>query len=391
MLRLHRRILSRLLSPPSPSAPSISPIFPFHRLLSSTAAPFAAEDYLVTSCGLTRAQAVKASKKLSHVKSPSKPDSVLAFLADLGLSRADVAAVVSKDPGFLLADVERTLAPRVVKLGDLGLSRSQIVRLVIACHKHLRRNAVLVLHRNIEFWVEVFGSLEGLLRVLKVSNSLLSINIEKLAKPNLALLQQCGISPSDLPSRFMDRMLCRSTKHLQESLARVDEFGIEHSSWVFPYVFWLFAIFSHEKLNMNLRLLEKLGWSKDDISSAVSRAPHLLGLTEEKVRRNLDFLTGDVGLDIPYIARRPVLMLCSVEQRLLPRYSLMNILKARRLLNAEYSFYFIIMLGKETFLHRFVHPYEESVPGLTAAYASSCAGKPQWELLSETIEEKRKI
>ncbi|KAE8797890.1 hypothetical protein D1007_26902 [Hordeum vulgare] len=41
--------------------------------------------------------AVKASAKLSHLKSPAKPDAVLAFLAGLGLSGADVAALVAKD------------------------------------------------------------------------------------------------------------------------------------------------------------------------------------------------------------------------------------------------------------------------------------------------------
>ena len=114
MLRLRNSILTRLL--PSTSAAPISPI---HRFLSAAAAAhaassnpsFAVEDYLVETCGLTRAQALKASAKLSHLKSPTNPDAVLAFLAGLGLSRADVASVVAKDPEFLCAKVERTLAP----------------------------------------------------------------------------------------------------------------------------------------------------------------------------------------------------------------------------------------------------------------------------------------
>jgi hypothetical protein len=45
---------------------------------------------------------------------------------------------------------------------------------------------------------------------------------------------------------------------------------------------------------------------------------------------------------------------------------------------------FIAKMGNKKFLHRFVHPYEESVPGLVAVYASSSAGKHQWEQLYET-------
>ncbi|XBI89067.1 hypothetical protein VPH35_026943 [Triticum aestivum] len=50
--------LSRLISAAAP-APAVSPN-----------PSFAVEDYLVSTCGLTRAQALKASAKLSHLKSP---------------------------------------------------------------------------------------------------------------------------------------------------------------------------------------------------------------------------------------------------------------------------------------------------------------------------------
>lgn len=135
-------------------------------------------------------------------------------------------------------------------------------------------------------------------------------------------------------------------------------------------------------------MFEKCGWSKDDIALALSRTPQLVGLTEERVRSHLEFLVGEVGLEIPYIARRPVLMMCSLERRLLPRYCLINFLKARGLLNANYGFYCIAVMGHEMFLKKFVFPYEESVQGLTAAFASSCNGKPQWELLCMTAKEK---
>uniref|UniRef100_A0A0A9EWS5 Uncharacterized protein n=1 Tax=Arundo donax TaxID=35708 RepID=A0A0A9EWS5_ARUDO len=99
---------------------------------------------------------------------------------------------------------------------------------------------------------------------------------------------------------------------------------------------------------------------------------------------------GDVGLEIPYIAQRPMLIACSVDRRLLPRHCLINFLKARGLLNAQINFYSVALMGEEKFLHKLVHPYEKSVPGLAAAYASSCAGKHQWELLCGTTVGKRK-
>ncbi|XP_048540054.1 uncharacterized protein LOC125519229 [Triticum urartu] len=96
MLRLRECVVSYIISLSSTSA--VSPLL---RLLSAAAAPvspnpssFAVEDYLIHTCGLTRPQALKASTKISHLKSPAKPNAVLAFLAGLGLSGADVAAVL---------------------------------------------------------------------------------------------------------------------------------------------------------------------------------------------------------------------------------------------------------------------------------------------------------
>ncbi|CAO1947574.1 unnamed protein product [Urochloa humidicola] len=188
----------------------------------------------------------------------------------------------------------------------------------------------------------------------------------------------------------MSRILTRSTKHMQEALARVDEFGIEQSSWVFPKAFATFAILSHEKINKTIHVFEKLGWSRSDISSAVRKAPNILSMSEERIRRSLEFLTGDVGLKIPFIAQRPVLMLLSVERRLLPRYCLMNFLKTTRVLNDYPSFYTIALISEDKFQQKFVHPYKKSIPGLAAAFASSRAGKHQWECLCGMTEEKRK-
>ncbi|RCV20904.1 hypothetical protein SETIT_4G095400v2 [Setaria italica] len=393
MIHLRKRILSHLLRPPSPvSAAHISPLFSPHRLLSATKCvapnPFAIEDYLVSTCGLTREQALKSSKWISHLKHPSNPDAVLAFLSDLGLSRAEVATVVAKDPRVLCADVGRTLAPRVAELADLGLSRPDIARLFILGQNHFRHSS---LRLNLEFWISVFGSLDQFLQALKINGALLSKSIEKVAKPNLALLEECGISVSDVtnPNAFLYRMLTTSPKHLQEALTRVHEFGIHPSSSAFSRGLRTFAVLSSEKLTKNIQLLEKLGWSRDAISLAVRREPTILGLTEERVRRSLEFLIGDVGLEIPYIARMPALMNYSIDRRLLPRNCLMNFLKAKGLFSAEFSFFSIATISNEKFLHKYVRPYEESFPGLAAAFASSCAGKHQWEQLYETTCKKR--
>ena len=122
MLTLKQRLLSALrAAAPLPAAS-------LRRLSLSTAAAatppagFLAEDYLVSSCGLTPAQARDVSKYLPHLKSPVKPDAVRAFLAGIGLAEADVATAVVSCPGLLCSKVDGTLTPRIAQLSEIGLS-----------------------------------------------------------------------------------------------------------------------------------------------------------------------------------------------------------------------------------------------------------------------------
>uniref|UniRef100_A0A0D9WNH1 Uncharacterized protein n=1 Tax=Leersia perrieri TaxID=77586 RepID=A0A0D9WNH1_9ORYZ len=390
MIHLRRSVLSRLLHPTCPTpGPHANPLLSLHRLLSSAAAapvspkPFAVEDYLVESCGLTRARAAKISGDLSHLKSPSNPDAVLAFLSGLGLSGADIAAVVVNDPRFICARVDKTLDARVAELSSIGMSRSQIARLIPVVRSHFRCKS---LGSKLAFFLTVFGSFDRCLEVFRLNYGIVSSNLEKVIKPNLVFLQKCGIALTDLPSyAFMSRVICRPTKRLEEALVRANEFGVRQGTRMFVHAVLTFAILSEEKLAKKLGLFKKLGWSQEDLTVAVRSMPPILTIDEDRLKKNMKFLTKDVGLEIPYIARRPTLIMYSVERRLLPRHCLMNILKRNGLLRADYDFFSIAVFSNKKFLDKFVHRYEESIHGLGDAYISSCSGcgVQQLKLLSK--------
>ncbi|XP_062228490.1 transcription termination factor MTEF1, chloroplastic-like [Phragmites australis] len=371
MLHFRKLLLPLISARPLPT--------PTARLLFSTTAstslePFAVEEYLVATCGLTRAQALKASKKLSHIKSPTKPDTVLSFLSALGLSRPDIAALVAADPLFLCANVEKTLAPRVTELGDLGLSRFQIAQLVPLARTCFRSSS---LGPNLGFWLPVIGSFEKVLKALKLNSNILGSDIEKVVKPNLALLQQYGIHMCNFLHTFMPMVVTRPPKHVQDAVACISKLGVRQDSPMFSNALMVFAVQSQEKVDEKIRTLEMLGWLQDDVLIAVRKMPSLLNMSMERLRRNLDFLTRDVRLEIPYIAQRPVLVMYSLERRLIPRHRLLEILNSKGLLDAKFDFYSVAALSEKKFLDRFLRPYKHIVPDLAAAYTSSCGGKVQ--------------
>ncbi|CAN6195673.1 unnamed protein product [Urochloa humidicola] len=137
MLRLRLRSLLFPLARAGPQIPS-----PIHHgdcrllLLSTSAAPFSLEDYLVASCGLAPAKARSASKKalaeaskrsvrafneLSSTRYPTTPASIPTPSSPCSPASAS-PALTSADPLFLLFRVDR-LEPRLLALRDsVGLS-----------------------------------------------------------------------------------------------------------------------------------------------------------------------------------------------------------------------------------------------------------------------------
>ncbi|VAI18367.1 unnamed protein product [Triticum turgidum subsp. durum] len=318
MIRLRSCILTHLLH--SPPASPIS----LRRLLSTTepvppvpANPgFAVEDYLVATCGLTRPQALKASLKLSGLKSPSKPDSVLALLAGLGLSSADVAALVAADPRLLCAKVD-TLTSNVAGLAGMGMSRSQIAQLVmLGCTIFRCKPVVSRLH----YYLPLFRSPENLLRVLKQNSYLLSSNIDKVVEPNVVFLRECGLGACDIAK------LCTSLPRL---------LSIKPEKAV--------AFRGEEKIAAEVAYLKRtFRWSDAEVGIAVCRSPMVLSRSEDTLLRMSEFLISEVGLEPAYIAPRSVMLCLSLEGRLRPRYYVTKFLKENGMLNLGWSYFSIV-------------------------------------------------
>jgi len=384
-----RAALSRILRSPSRlPASSHAPPLILHSsaAAASSSGSFAAADYLVSRCGLTQAQALKASAKISHLPSSAKPDAVLAYLeSTLRIPAADVARVILMDASFLCADVEQTLARRVADLRDLGLSRDQIARLVPLVPNSFRNR---FLRSNLEFWLAEIGSFDKLLKVLRSCSGLLSMDLDKVARPNVAFLRQCGQDISEIAGTnlYVSRIFTMKPELLKETVQRVEELGVERSARMFRRAIAVVAFIDKGVIARRILLLHNVGFSKDDVLAIVRKQPLVLGTSEQKIQGNMDFLMKDVGLEVSYIARRPVLLMYSVERRLLPRHYLLKVLREKGLLKGQPDYYGTASMGEKIFVEKFVHPFKNHVPGLTDDYASKCWGKAMDGVRSQKTE-----
>uniref|UniRef100_A0A0A9DMK5 Uncharacterized protein n=1 Tax=Arundo donax TaxID=35708 RepID=A0A0A9DMK5_ARUDO len=203
------------------------------------------------------------------------------------------------------------------------------------------------------------------------------MDLDRVARPNVAFLRQCGVNPSEVAGTnlYSTRLFTVKPELLREAAERVEELGVERGARIFRRALVLVAFTSKEVVDIRVHLLRKLGFSQDDVLGIARKAPLVLGLSEQKVQRNVDFLMKDVGLEVPYIARRPALFMYSVERRLSPPHWLLKVLREKELLKGEPDYYVTASMSKKAFVQKFVLPYKDHVPGLVDGYASKYAGK----------------
>lgn len=380
MLHLKQRLLSALRAAvPLPSAS-------LHRICLSTTASatpsagFFAEDYLVASCGLTLAQARKASKYINHLSSPVRPDAVRAFLISIGLTEADVVAAVVSYPILLCYKVDETLTPRVARLREIGLSPSQISRLVTVAPEIV---ASPVKMSRLAFYISFLGSYDRVHSALKNCYYLLRQDLQTVVRPNIAFLRQCGLTDYDIGRHCLlrSRILLAEPQRVKEIAVRAEELGVSRNSVAFKHALVTVYSLNAGRLNAKLSFLKNvIGYSEAELGNLVCKAPTILAHSESKLGHAMEFLKMEVGLEPSYVLNRPALISYSIERRLMPRHYVIRILKAKGLLSKEIDFYSTVCITEEKFLEKFILPYNKSFPGLIDAYAAACRGQVTLEL-----------
>ncbi|PUZ71192.1 hypothetical protein GQ55_2G294700 [Panicum hallii var. hallii] len=369
MLRLQKHLL--------PLHRSTSPTHLFLQRASSSPSHFAAEDYLVTTCGLTREEAAKAAKCFSHWKSPANADAVLAFLTGpaLGLSKADIAFLVTKDPRILNSSVANNLRARLDGFRSHGFSTAQIRSFVRASPCSFR---TFNIDEKLGFWMSFLGSPDKFLRIIRHNNYLVSSDLDKVVKTNIRLLQERGLSVQDIDNMCVTkpRLLTYNPDVTRAVLVRADELGVPRNSLMFRQAVNTVASLGPETMASKLKMMRKtLGCSDAEVARMVQMNPLVLRTSREKLQRVYEFLTKVVGVDAKYIQGRPTILMYSLERRLAPRNYVMKVLQEKGLIRKDFSFYTMVTVNEKVFYSRYIHPYKDVLPGLANAYASACKGR----------------
>lgn len=344
--------------------------------LPSPETPFIVK-YLINSVGLPSEKAIKASKFITHIKSPSHADSVLHFFKQHGFNDADIKRIILQHSRVLCANVDSTLKPKIEALSKLGFSETQIVKLITASPLTLNYLNYYNVRPRIEFLRSFLGSNDKILKAFSHDVSLLARSFEKMIKPNIIFLTECQVSDAIIGCLLTKVRLIigRPLNFLKAAVKRIDELGIPRGSWMFYQALRSLCSNTSEEVDAKMKLLTRLGFSEAEVSSAIRKQPYILSLSEKNLQETVKFLVKEAGCDHSYLSHHPNIFTFSLSKRLVPRNQVLKLLKEKGILKKEFSFYNASSISERQFVEKFIFRYKEKIPELHDVYLSASPGE----------------
>ncbi|GAB4857556.1 hypothetical protein Ancab_015464 [Ancistrocladus abbreviatus] len=334
-------------------------------------------NYLVKSLGFSRDEAISASKKGGRFKSKENADSVIDFLNQGVLDKAQIHKLISSVPMLLNIKVDKTLKPKIRVFIDLGLSWSDLVTLFASDPSIISRGLESHLLPLIDFMKSILGSDEAVANAIKKTCWLLSgTNLERM-KSNVALLENYGLSRDRIRKLLIHHPKCLiyHTQWLEECLVAVEEtWGIPRHSTMFEWGFPVMATFNKANLQSKYEIFKSYGWSEADILTMARKLSRILRLSDASIRNRLNFFMNELGYEPGYLASHPRILTYSMEKRVVPRNTVLQVLKARNLVKPKTDLYRALCFEESQFLDKFVMPYKDVLPQLYEAYTNNKMG-----------------
>ncbi|GAV79315.1 mTERF domain-containing protein [Cephalotus follicularis] len=325
--------------------------------------------YLVNSCGLSLNKAISASKYVK-IGSTKRADSVLELLTTLGFTKSHISIFISGYPRILNIDPDKILKPKIEYLKSMGILGPDLCRIVLVNGRILLSSLQNHIIPTFDFLKGFFETNENLICALKPFRSVLTCNLPKVMMPNIATLRAHG-----LPELHINRLMVLQPQALmlrvdlfEEAVDKVKEMGFEPSSKLFIVALRSVSAMSKVKWAQKKEVLMSFGWSEEIFNSAFRAQPMFMATSEKKFRECMNHFVNKLGLKPSNVAKCPNLFLCSLERRIIPRYSYLQVLMSKGFIKREENLIWTFNMSYNNFEKKFVTPYKEKAPEVIKAY-----------------------
>ncbi|KAJ7961987.1 Transcription termination factor like [Quillaja saponaria] len=332
-------------------------------------------DDLLSSIKLNKNQSIYISNRISRLKSLEKPQSVINFLQKTGLSESHVKSAVRGNLQMLFADVEKNLKPKIEYFQQLGIVGSDMGKFLSWSSHVLRFSLEKTLIPNIEFLKKVLCNDKNnnyLIKALIRCGSLIRKFSDSRLARNAAFLESCGIVGSQLSVLMIRQpsLFVMKESIVRDSVSRAVDMGFSLKSKMFVYAMDSTLSLTNETIRRKLELVQSCGISKEESMEMFRISPILLQVSEGKLKFGIEFYLHTVKWPKSVLIRRPSCLMFSMEDRVVPRYKVFQMIMSKRLLGnkvKKLSFSSMLIMTEQRFL-KFISRFGEDAEELLVAY-----------------------
>ncbi|KAK7316692.1 hypothetical protein RJT34_00343 [Clitoria ternatea] len=333
--------------------------------------------YLINSCGLSPELARKVSKRM-HLKNPKTPNAVIDLFKNYGFSKTHLEKLVVKNPRVLVSKAKSTLLPKLEFLFSIGVSNADMPKLLLNNPGLLRRSLENVLIPRYEILKGILGDAHKVVSVLKRAPvSFTYCGMENHLVPNIKVLRSSCVPQSSISFLMMHFTTVAYARHsrFEEAVRKVKEFGFDPSKTSFVMALYVLLSMNEVTWDSRFRVYERWGWNREMFLQAFRKCPHSLKLSEETITKKMSFLVKDIGLLSEDVAAYPQILAYDLEKRIIPRVSVIKILKLKGLVKNDLHFSTFMGMKEEMFLQKFLINFLDYLPSLLDVYTGLISHK----------------
>ncbi|KAH0470870.1 hypothetical protein IEQ34_000593 [Dendrobium chrysotoxum] len=325
--------------------------------------------YLVGSCGLSPAAALKAAKKFT-LKSTGNANSFLSLLRCHGFTQSQIASIVTSYPTLLTFNTEKIIKPKLEFFLNAGFSTTELAKFISNDPHILHFSLEKMLKPNFQLLKSILGSDREVDIAVRNFSRLLRIRLDKVMLPNMETLRDIGVPPHNIVKLFTfhPRSMMKSPAQFNESVNLLKKFGFDTSKPLFTLGINALSVLSPSSWAKKLEFYSSLGWSEKDTLTAFKKFPYCMAYSEEKIKQNMAFFVEKLKFDPSSVAERPVLLSFSFEKRVSPRYKIFCMLSSKGLTKKNMDFRTFLFVPEKKFINQYVTRYAGQVPEMLMLY-----------------------
>ncbi|KAJ7961988.1 Transcription termination factor like [Quillaja saponaria] len=276
---------------------------------------------------------------------------------------------------MLFADVEKNLKPKIEYFQQLGIVGSDMGKFLSWSSHVLRFSLEKTLIPNIEFLKKVLCNDKNnnyLIKALIRCGSLIRKFSDSRLARNAAFLESCGIVGSQLSVLMIRQpsLFVMKESIVRDSVSRAVDMGFSLKSKMFVYAMDSTLSLTNETIRRKLELVQSCGISKEESMEMFRISPILLQVSEGKLKFGIEFYLHTVKWPKSVLIRRPSCLMFSMEDRVVPRYKVFQMIMSKRLLGnkvKKLSFSSMLIMTEQRFL-KFISRFGEDAEELLVAY-----------------------